>query len=148
MGASILLVGVGALIVYQTRGLITGDDPLGPGFLPIVIGVALIGLSLLLGWQALRTRPQKAIPGETYDRVGVARVAGASAAMVGLVVGLAWVPEIGFPVMSTAIVFVLTILFGGRPGLRTLLFAALLSIAVYVVFRIWFKLPLPGPVWS
>ena len=147
LGASIVLVGVGALIISQSRGLIRGDDPLGPSFFPMLIGAALVGLALLLGLRSLRAPHGEIAADDAYDRAGVARVAAATIAMMALVFGLAYVPEISFPILSLIMVFVLSVLFGGYPGPRTLAFAALLSVAVYVVFRIWFKLPLPGPVW-
>jgi hypothetical protein len=147
VGASILLIGVGGLMIGGARGLPKGDDPLGPSFLPTLVGVALIGLALFLAYQALAARKTVIGPAEEYSRAGVVRVVGASITMAGLVLALAYVPEIGFPALSTVAVLLLTILFGGRISLGTLAFSALLSIAVYFVFHVWFKLPLPDPAW-
>ena len=84
---------------------------------------------------------------EECDQAGASRVLGAAATMTGLVLALVYVPWIGFPVIGTAGVFILALLFGGRFGLKTLAFSILLCLGVYLLFRVWFQVPLPDAMW-
>ena len=144
----IILMMVGALMIEAARHLPMGDDPLGPRFMPMFIGVALIGLSLLLAVKSYRApRFGESGSGEECDRVGASRVVAAAATMTGFVLALVYLPWIGFPVLGTFAVFILTLLFGGRFGLKTLAFSIALCLGVYFLFRIWFQVPLPDAMW-
>jgi len=144
--AALALALLGGAAIHQAGKLPYGmvRNP-GPGFVPWWTGLTLLGLSLLLGLQALDARRARG-PGRAGApaRAEWRRVAALLAALVLYVVAL---EPLGYP-LSTFLLVLLVL----RPASRRALVPAL-GLAVlaaggsYALFAVWLKVPLPpGPL--
>ncbi|OGL02018.1 MAG: hypothetical protein A3E31_02195 [Candidatus Rokubacteria bacterium RIFCSPHIGHO2_12_FULL_73_22] len=146
-GIAALVLGlVAGAVIHQAAALPFGGarNP-GPGFVPWWAGVALAGLSLLLGVQVVRARRGPgARRGVEAARGDWRRVAALLAALALYVVAL---DPLGYPVSTFLLVLLML-----RPATRRALVPAL-GLAVlaaggsYVLFAVWLQVPLPpGPL--
>ncbi|OGL29279.1 MAG: hypothetical protein A3G44_07435 [Candidatus Rokubacteria bacterium RIFCSPLOWO2_12_FULL_73_47] len=142
-GIAALVLGlVAGAVIHQAAALPFGGarNP-GPGFVPWWAGVALAGLSLLLGVQVVRARRGPgARRGVEAARGDWRRVAALLAALALYVVAL---DPLGYPVSTFLLVLLML-----RPATRRALVPAL-GLAVlaaggsYVLFAVWLQVPLP-----
>lgn len=117
----------------------TETGGIDPRWWPQLLGLAGIALSTLMLLTALLRPPLQAEDLQTTTRVGRARLALALVASVAL--GVLW-PLVGFVPAAAVFVAALTYLFGGR-GWRTLvLFPALLTGFLHLVFAVLLEVPL------
>jgi len=146
-GIAALVLGlVAGAVIHQAAALPFGGarNP-GPGFVPWWAGVALAGLSLLLGVQVVRARRGPgARRGVEAARGDWRRVAALLAALALYVVAL---DPLGYPISTFLLVLLML-----RPATRRALVPAL-GLAVlaaggsYVLFAVWLQVPLPpGPL--
>ncbi|OGK98642.1 MAG: hypothetical protein A3I14_01145 [Candidatus Rokubacteria bacterium RIFCSPLOWO2_02_FULL_73_56] len=142
-GIAALVLGlVAGAVIHQAAALPFGGarNP-GPGFVPWWAGVALAGLSLLLGVQVVRARRGPgARRGVEAARGDWRRVAALLAALALYVVAL---DPLGYPISTFLLVLLML-----RPATRRALVPAL-GLAVlaaggsYVLFAVWLQVPLP-----
>ena len=144
--AALALALLGGAAIHQAGKLPYGmvRNP-GPGFVPWWTGLTLLGLSLLLGLQALDARrargPGRAgAPARTHRR----RVVALLAALALYVVAL---EPLGYP-LSTFLLVLLMLRPASRRRLVPALGLALLAAGgSYALFAVWLKVPLPpGPL--
>ena len=146
VGGVLSLLSVGMLAAALR--LQSGYDPLGPRFLPALIGSALLGLSLLLVLMVRRAgRQGEAAYSEVVDRAGLGKVTAAVAVMAAFALAVSFLPGLGFPLLAALAVLILCLLYGGRFGVGLIVFSAALAVGVYLLFKVYFKLPLPAPTW-
>jgi hypothetical protein len=120
----------------------------GSGFLPLALGVMLMGLAAAQSAQvrAARTTPAESGPAEPAkagdDGRRVLFFMGAVAAATALLGPLGFVP------MSFLLMLVLLRLMGERRWMACGLIALASSAASQLVFVIWLKIPLPGGIFG
>lgn len=112
----------------------------GPGFLPMWLGVVIIGIGLTLAIQGVRSRSLAAGEGEWPDALGWRRLA---VAAVSLVVCLVFMKVLGF--FLTCLLYVVIVAFGlGIRSWRVLVTLPLAAtVVLHMVFSVWLKVPLP-----
>jgi putative tricarboxylic transport membrane protein len=141
---AVLIFAVGALVVYESRrlGASWGSDGPEAGYFPFYIGAILCVCSLVVFVQSLlkfKSDRQVFVTHEQFKLVLVVLVPTTAYA-----VGVWW---IGIYV-SSALFIVLFMRFAGHyTWLRSAAVCALVSVTSFVMFEIWFKIPLPkGPI--
>lgn len=141
--AGLLLAALGVYVTITATfwPILNAEGP-GPGFFPIIYGVAMIVGSLALIVVAFRRRPAHDDP---VDWAGVGR---ALAAWGSLVLMIPIMKYFGF-----AIAFAALILFFGRVTFRsswrmTALFAVLVPLGFQLLFPTLLKVQLPVGVWT
>lgn len=140
----VVFLAVGLLTIWLATDLDVGTLRLvGPGAMPIAVGVAMIGLATALIVRAVR-RPEVAAEEEPPDTWGYARVA-AVIVLIGLFI-LA-LPTAGFLISSFALMYVFYAIGVGRPFSLFALVAALVSsVAAYGLFVLILGVRLPAGI--
>jgi len=143
LAVAVLLFALGALVVYESRRLGSSWGPEGPepGYFPFYIGALICLASAVVFVQALWRMKS--------DRRVFATVGQLKQVMVILLPSAAYVLGVqltGIYVPSAAFI-ALFMKFVGRYGwLRSVLVGAAVSVTAFVLFEVWFKIPLPkGP---
>jgi putative tricarboxylic transport membrane protein len=110
-----------------------------PGFLPLVLGTLMLGLCAALLGKALLTREADAAV--EFSAVGVAKIAGVLAALVGYVLLL---EPLGFLLSSFLFLVAVTPLFGRVPWWMWLGVPAAVAVAAHIGFVVILRLRLPS----
>lgn len=114
----------------------------GPGFFPKLIAAALLLVSIslfLLDGVTRKNGKQEVLSG--IDKSTCLRI-GALLLLTSLYV--VSMPLAGFVAATAAYLFCCGLLFSNRHWIRLLLFSAGCSGALYVVFKVWLRVPLPA----
>lgn len=136
---TLLVFGAGFLLEARRYAFGSPNAP-GPGFLPIALGVTFVVLALVLLLRPGRL-PESVLP---PDRDGTVRIV---VTMVLLAATIALLDRLGFLVAATLMMLGLLLALDRRP-IRDVLLAPLSTVAVYVVFKVWLRVPLPAGVLS
>jgi putative tricarboxylic transport membrane protein len=112
----------------------------GPGFLPVILGTAFALLSLILLIRPGRL-PENVLP---PDRAATLRIV---VSIVTIVLAIALLDRLGFLVVGTLLMLTLLLFLDRRP-IRDVLLAPVSTVLVYVVFKVWLRVPLPSGVLS
>ncbi len=144
LGAGVGLVALGGAMAALTFTFPRTGEYIGPAFLPRIVAGGLVLLGLALAWSARRgpSRADLRLPAGTVRRAAVL-----VGAVVLYLVLLARVTALGFPLLTPPLLFVVGILFGGRPGVPLALASVLTGGLTYALFRLWLGLPLPPSAW-
>lgn len=133
-GAQLVLIAVGAYVAVEARslGLWTSLGP-GPGLLPLILGVALVGLSLTWLVQTVVERRASApeagaSSGEPLDRPYVLGIVG------GLIVLAAVMELLGFQISMAVFLFAELVLLGKQRWWVAAAVALVGSVGVFVLF--------------
>jgi hypothetical protein len=130
---ALLLAALGGLLVWVGRGYRTGSlTAMGPGFMPVLLGVLLVLLAALLMWR--ETAPQLAVPGLRP----LACVAG------GMLAWAALAEPLGFFPAALAQIVITAFSLPQSQRRQDLVVALGLSIAAYLLFVRVLGLPLPA----
>ncbi len=139
--AALVLLVFGAGFLLEARRYAFGSpNAPGPGFLPMILGVAFFLLALILLVRPGRP-PEQALP---PDRAATVRIVALLAFLAAAIVLL---DRLGFLVTATLLMLGLLLVLDRRP-IRDLLLAPISTIAVYVVFKVWLRVPLPAGLLS
>ena len=135
--AGLAFVIFGALVAIRARGLeVGGGLTPGPGFLPLLIGVAAgvlgAGLALSRNLQSLREDPQQ--PGRR-------KLLSAGVLLGGYVLGL---DRLGFVPATFVFILVWLRVVERSPWRETTLVAVAATAAMYGIFVRWLAIPLPA----
>lgn len=133
--AQLVLIAVGAYVAVEARslGLWTSLGP-GPGLLPLILGVALVGLSLTwLVQTVVERRRASAVdtgeaPGEPLDRPYVLGIVG------GLIVLASLMELLGFQISMAVFLFAELLLLGKQRWWVAAPVALVGSVGVFVLF--------------
>lgn len=139
LGLSLTFAALGLVWVMGAADLPKWDrETPGPGFLPIVFGVLLMGFALLTAAQSVFV-PALA----TEDQGGIRKPL-----MVLLITALAVtaLEPAGFVLTMFAMLLALYALVERKPPVSALLAAAAVTGSLHVIFAVWLAVPLPaGP---
>jgi putative tricarboxylic transport membrane protein len=147
MGSSILkdgdvisgavLAALGVYVLSQSLGWdYLGPDGPGPGFFPFWYGVAIIGLSLLLVFNAIRTRQAQERP----DWYAMARALATWAAFAG---SIALMGPLGFLLSFGLLTLFVVVVIFRRPLVTGGLTAIGSAMVFYLIFPVALDVPLP-----
>ena len=138
--ALVLLVVVAGFLWEASRYPFGSPGAPGPGFLPITVGAgfALAALYMLIFPGSL---PSNVLPPE---RAGTVRIV-TTIVLLGLAIALLnW---LGFLVVATLMMLGLLLVLDRRP-IRDVILAPGAAVLVYVIFKVWLRVPLPPGVLS
>jgi putative tricarboxylic transport membrane protein len=145
--AALFFLAVGALVVYDSirMGNSWGDSGPEPGYFPFYIGLILVFAGAGTTVQALIGKAMKA----SGDAPFVTRGRLKSVAMV-------FLPTVAFVVVmqfvglyaAAALFITMFMMINGKYSLvKTLPYAAVVPVLIFLMFEIWFLVPLPkGPI--
>lgn len=137
VAAAVLVAGIGVLLARETIVVAQGDTELGPRWWPTVLGVALVVGALALA--VLGTLRPAAPEEEPASGHGVAQLAAVLALIVAY--GAAWY-QLHFLVVTGPLIAGLVYVTGGR-GVRALVvFPAVTTVLLYVIFGLLLRVPL------
>ena len=137
VAAAVLVAGIGVLLARSTIAVAQGDTELGPQWWPTVLGVALVvGAVALAVLGALRPAAPEEEPASGH---GVAQLVAVLALIVAY--GAAWY-QLHFLVVTGPLIAGLVYVTGGR-GVRALVvFPAVTTMLLYVIFGLLLRVPL------
>jgi putative tricarboxylic transport membrane protein len=149
LGVSALFALVGVLVLVDTvaEGGLSGgedDDPIGPGAVPLILGVALLVLAALLTVDVLRGGHGEAEAGEDVDLDAPMdlRTVGMLAGV--LVATAALIPLLGWPIAGTLLFAGAAYALGSRTVVRDIGVAAVVSLVTWIAFDGLLGVDLPG----
>lgn len=136
---AVLVLVLGAVVVYQARLLGAGwtSDGPGAGYFPFYIGLLLCvgGAGILIQSLRAKTRDE----GAFVDRLQLRRVLSVFLPSV-LYVGV--ITVLGFYLASAVFIALFMVLLGRYPPLRSVLVGVLVVGLLFAMFEVWFKVPL------
>ena len=147
LGVSALLLVVGLLVVIDTLAESGGgsdSDPIGPRTVALVLGGALLLLSVLLTVDILRGGHGEAEAGEDID-LGTPMDLRTVGMLAGILIATAaLIPLLGWPIAGTVLFAGATYALGSRTVPRDLAIAAAVSLVTWFVFDGLLGVDLPG----
>lgn len=133
----LILIAVYYLTQAFQFGLWQGYGP-GPGLLPVLLGFALLILSIiqLFSKDGLRSEDKEIfLTKEEAKRLGILLVVNIAAIVL--------LESVGFIVVITAFSFVILFFMDNWPFSKSILLSVGLSVVCWILFAVLFKLPLP-----
>lgn len=138
-GVAVLLFILGAVVAYQSWRLgarWTSDGP-GAGYFPFYIGVILCVSSLGILMQSVFGASRD---GEAFvDKLQLTRVV---SVLVPAVVYVLVTVFLGLYVASAVYVALFMVILGKYPPLKSVLVAVIVNAVFFLMFEVWFKVPL------
>jgi putative tricarboxylic transport membrane protein len=135
-----ILCALGIFVILQARAMPYGEATVpGPGFLPMILGVLLLGVSLILGIKALLYRGNTACV-----QLGHRSMVSILVALV-LLAGL--LERAGFLPVMTLFVFLSLKTLSRLKWWMCLLWGLLAAFAAYGFFSLLLGIPLPSGTW-
>jgi len=143
--AGLTLAGLGIFIIQQALVLdYFSEYGLGPGFLPLWLGIVIFTLSLTLIGIRLLGRPE-ALENKGGTSAGTGR---ALATWGGLMVAIALLSALGFVVSFALLTFLLVLVMERRSPLTSTAVAVGGALGFYLVFSAILGVPLPQGPWG
>lgn len=138
--ALVLLIAVAGFLWEASRYPFGSPGAPGAGFLPLTVGTgfALAALYMLIRPGSL---PKNVLPPE---RAGTVRI---FATILFLGIAIALLDRLGFLVVATLMMLGLLLVLDRRP-IRDVILAPAAVVMVYVIFKVWLRVPLPPGVLS
>ncbi|MFC7340353.1 tripartite tricarboxylate transporter TctB family protein [Saccharopolyspora griseoalba] len=149
--AVLTVLGLAFAATAPGYGVLAEQGRIGPGFLPLVGGLALAGFSAALLVAQLRDRPPADDDGAADDGAGVDDFGRSRAqrarilrrVLVLLPAAVLAVPLLGMVVSFAALVLVISVWLEGRRLAESLLLSAAAGAAIHAVFAVALQVPLP-----
>jgi hypothetical protein len=145
--SSLTLLLIGLFLVSQSRKYsVWGRTGPEAGFFPLVVGIIILGLSLILfietiGWSRVKGRGI-ASTSKAGDKAAPNFLRAACYAVLTLLYAL-FIAKVGF-LIATFLFLFLILKYGERQGWRTtVLLGTIVTLASYLLFRSWLGVPLP-----
>ena len=134
----VLAIGISLLAGSLGFSFLSAGTP-GPGFLPLLIAIGIIvcGVTLLAG--AFRGR-------KTVEKPNWPSLAGwwhVALLLVAMAIAFLFLEELGFLIATTLFMAVMIYALGERSWLMLLMVPPLSAIALYTIFAVWLRVPLP-----
>lgn len=147
LGISVLLLALGVLVLVDALSIptdITQRGPVGPAAVPVVVGCALVLVSILLARDVLRGGHGEAEGGEDVDLSAPSDWRTVLLLSAAFLANAALIDVVGFPISGTIMFWGAAYALGSRNLVRDPLIAAGLSLVTFVVFNNLLGVPLPG----
>lgn len=143
--AVVLLAGSGLVMFDSVRvghGWLEGQGP-GPGFFPFYVAL-ILALASLVNLVRAALKVERGGDGAFVSTTAIRRVL---TVFVPTLAYVALIPFIGIYVSSAVFIAGFMILLGSQSILKSLAVGGLVPAALFLMFEIWFKVPLPkGPL--
>jgi len=144
VAAIILLFGLVVVIDSYRLGARWGDDGPQPGYFPFYVGLLICASSVAILMRALRN---PALAEESFVSRGELKKI--FTVLVPTIVYVALIAWLGFYVASTLYIAYFMWRLGKYSWLKTVPVSVGVSVAFFLIFEIWFSVPLPkGPLES
>ena len=145
---SLALLGIGVLVLIDGLGQAesTSASGVGAGFMPKVVGVLLIGLSIALMVQVARGKLGEADESEGDVDVRQTRWVPLAVCVAAVGVFIAAVEPLGYIIVSSIVFWLTAWALGARHIIRTAVIAVVLSLVVYLAFTRLLDIPLPAGI--
>ena len=144
IGIAITILLFGLVVLYDSYrlGAKWGDDGPQPGYFPFYIGLLICISSAATLWSAVRDR---ALADESFvSREELKKIL---TVLVPTVVYIALIAYLGFYLASTLYIAYFMWQLGKYPWLKIVPVSVGVSVAFFLIFEIWFSVPLPkGPL--
>ena len=144
IGVAALVFLFGAVVVFDSIriGARWGEDGPQPGYFPFYVGLSICVASLTILVRALR---DPALAAKSFvSRESLKKIL---TVLVPTVVYVALIKYLGFYVASTLYIAYFMWALGRYPWIKIVPVAAGVSVAFFLVFEVWFLVPLPkGPL--
>jgi putative tricarboxylic transport membrane protein len=147
LGVSLLLAGLGALVLVDASRIptnFTQRGPVGPAAVPMVVGVALLIIAVLLARDVLRGGHGEAEAGEDIDLSHPSDWRTVLLLVAAFLANLVLIDRVGFPISGAVLFWGAAYALGSRHYLRDPLIALALSIITYLIFSQGLGIGLPG----
>jgi len=143
--SSLFWIASGALIILSSLRLpLGGPQNPGPGFLPFLIGVLILTLSVALLVRSIPLKGEKKIgPAAGFPRSF--KLAGTTASL--FLFAFAF-PHLGFLMTTIPLMIFLSRVIGAQSWKVSLAIGFLTSFAMYGLFQIWLKVQFPVGPWG
>lgn len=145
---SLALLGIGVVVLLDGlhQEASRSASGVGAGFMPKIVGAALIGLSAALMVQIARGRLGQ--PDESEGEVDVRRTRWVPLAVcvAAVLVFIAGVEFLGYVIVSSIVFWLTAWAVGARHILRTAVIGIALALVVYLAFTRLLDIPLPAGV--
>jgi hypothetical protein len=112
------------------------SEGFGPGFYPLILAVVILGLSLVLIYETIRSKNKEAI-GLTINQLRMPAFL-----TIAIIVFSVLLHYIGFLIDSVLFLFVTMVLLKTKPKLALSL-SIIFTVVIYVLFKLVLKVPLP-----
>jgi putative tricarboxylic transport membrane protein len=147
LGVSVLLGGLGALVLFDASRIptdFTQRGPVGPAAVPMVLGVALLVLAVLLARDVLRGGHGESETGEDVDLSHPSDWRTVLLLIAAFLANVVLIDRVGFPISGAVLFWGAAYALGSRHFLRDPLIALALSITTYLIFSRGLGISLPG----
>jgi hypothetical protein len=145
LGSSLFWIASAALIILSSLRLQLGEpqNP-GPGFLPFLVGILLLILSVALLFRSLRESKIKESgqPQPSAQKFKLFATVGAL-----LIFALAF-PHLGFLLTTIPLMIFLPRVVGDLKWRTSLLIGISTSVGMYLLFKVWLKVQFPAGLWG
>ena len=144
--ACLLAIGVVVLLDGLGQRASSSASGVGAGFMPKVVGVLLIALSLALAIEVARGRLGEAESAEGDVDVRQTKWVPLGICIAAALIFIAGVDQLGYIIVSTVAFWLTAWAMGARRHLRSALIAVVMSVVVYAVFTRLLDIDLPAGV--
>jgi putative tricarboxylic transport membrane protein len=149
LGVAVLLAALGVLVLVDAARLptdFTQRGPVGPAAVPVVVGVALLVLSVLLALDVLRGGHGEAEAGEDVDLSHPSDWRTVLLLIGAFLANVALIERLGFPLSGAILFWGAAYALGSRHWVRDPIIALVLSVVTYLVFARGLGIGLPAGV--
>ena len=149
LGVCAFLAVLGVVILVDAAGLgnnSTGTDPLGPRTVPVVLGIALVGLAIGLVVATMRGRRPDLEGGEDVDLAQKADLKTVLLLIGVFVANILLIEPLGWVISGSLLFYGSALALGSRHYIRTLVIAVALSLITFYGFAIGLGVGLPAGI--
>jgi putative tricarboxylic transport membrane protein len=145
---SLALLGIGVVVLLDglNQAASTSASGVGAGFMPKVVGVLLIALSLALIVQVARGKLGEADESEGDVDVRHTRWVPLAVCVAAVGIFIAAVEPLGYVIVSSIVFWLTAWAAGARHFVRTAIIAVVLSLVIYLAFTRLLDIPLPAGI--
>ena len=145
---AVALLAIGILVVVDGLGQAasTSASGVGAGFVPTVVGAALIALSLLLMVQLARGRHGEPDEGEGDVDVRSTKWVPLAVCVAAVLIFIVAVEPVGYVIVSTVVFWLTAWAMGARAHWRSATIAVVLALVVYLSFTRLLSIDLPAGI--
>ena len=149
LGVAALLVVLGGLVLWDASRIparSTPTDPIGPGAVPVLVGVVLLACAVVLAVDVLRGGRGEAEAGEDVDPDAPSDWRTILLLVAAFLANVVLIERAGWPVSGAVLFWGCAYALGSRRYVRDVLIAVVLSVLTYLLFARGLGVQLPAGV--